>query len=199
MSSQKKQRFNDYFELGLYFISTGCLIYFLIQGIPLKALQGILIISVLTIIRGVVKFTKTELFPALRFSILFFIFLTMLLANEFGFYGIIPNLDKIEHLLSGVILHFIGMLIYWKLTAAEGNQRNVSSTAIWFGFFFSVAMAGFWEMYEFTTDYLFGFQSQRGSLTDTMGDIICGTIGAVGTSIYLAFKGKRENPSPSTT
>ncbi|MEK3916021.1 hypothetical protein [Paenibacillus sp. FSL H7-0331] len=199
MSSQKKQRFNDYFELVLYLISTGCLIYFLIQGIPLKAFQGILIISVLTIIRGVVKFTKTELFPALRFSILFFIFLTMLLANEFGFYGIIPNLDKIEHLLSGVILHFIGMLIYWKLTAAEGNQRNVSSTAIWFGFFFSVAMAGFWEMYEFTTDYLFGLQSQRGSLTDTMGDIICGTIGAVGTSIYLAFKGKRENPSPSTT
>ncbi|NHN35282.1 hypothetical protein [Paenibacillus agricola] len=193
MNDPKKHPFNDYFELALYLISAGCIVYFWIHGIHQKAFQGVLIIAVLTMIRGVVKFTKIELFPALRFSILFFIFLTMLLANEFGFYGIIPYLDKIEHLLSGMILSLIGMVIYWKLKILEEERHSYSTTAIWFSFFFSVAMAGFWEIYEFTTDYLFGLKSQNSSLTDTMGDIICGTIGAVATSIYLAFKAKRNS------
>jgi hypothetical protein len=52
-------RGNNYFELALYLVTSVCLVYYL----------------------------KTDLFPALRFSILFFIALTMLFANAFGFYG----------------------------------------------------------------------------------------------------------------
>lgn len=35
----------------------------------------------------------------------------MLLANLFGLYGVIPYCDKMEYLLSGVILCFVGLLV----------------------------------------------------------------------------------------
>ena len=44
--------------------------------------------------------------------------------------------------------------------------------------FFSIAGAGIWEIYEFTADNLLGINMQ-GDNTNTMGDIISGTLGAL--------------------
>ncbi|MNR31841.1 hypothetical protein D3C85_1493800 [compost metagenome] len=118
----------------------------------------------------------------------------MFVANEFGYYGVIPFLDKIEHLFSGVILCFIGLLIYSKASGGhqDGEESSSSRVAVWLCLFFSIAMAGVWEIYEFVTDHLFGLDSQNGSLLDTMTDIICGTVGATLTACYLAIKAKNR-------
>ncbi|NOU86723.1 hypothetical protein GC102_13190 [Paenibacillus sp. LMG 31460] len=187
-----KDKWNDLFELAMYVTAAVCFVYFWMKGSQAKMLQAILIVAVLLIIRIVVKFTKTTMFAALRFSVLLFIFITMFLANEFGFYSVIPYLDKIEHIFSGLILCFVGLLIYMKASKGEKTAAPNAKVAVWFCLFFSIAMAGVWEIYEFTTDGLFGLHSQFGSLVDTMTDIICGTIGAVVTCIYLAFKAKRR-------
>lgn len=187
-----KDKWNDLFELAMYVLASVCFVYFLMKGNQAKMLEAVLIIAVLLIIRVVVKITKVTMFSALRFSVLLFIFITMFLANEFGFYSVIPYLDKIEHLFSGLILCLVGLLIYKKASDGEKTAVPSAKVAVWLSFFFSVAMAGVWEIYEFTTDRLFGLNSQFGSLVDTMTDIICGTIGAVVTSIYLAFKAKRK-------
>lgn len=191
LQNNKFQRLNDAFEIGLYAICGLSAIYFIFQKVYAKSFQAILIISVLLLIRGLVKWKKSELFPALRFSILFFIMLTMLLANLFGLYGVIPYLDKAEHLLSGVILCFVGLLVLRKMIRTQGISAFPSPIAIWFALFFAVAMAGCWEIYEFATDFLFGLTSQNG-LIDTMMDIICGTVGAAGTALYLGYKAKRH-------
>lgn len=193
MNPQKRtDRANDVYELSLYILAAVCFIYFWAQGIRFKMLQPVLIVVVLTLIRLIVRWTSTKLFPALRFSILFFITLTMFIANLFGFYGVIPYLDKVEHLLSGIILCFVGLLIYKKATEKDGVNRPSSRAAVWFALFFSAAMAGCWEIYEFTTDHIFGLNSQNGSLVDTMADIICGDIGAAATAVYLFRKAKRR-------
>lgn len=193
MSKSKSYlRLNDIFEIGLYAICGFCAVYYTVWGVYAKSFQAVLIIIVLLLIRGLVRWTKSELFPTLRFFVLFFITLSMLLANLFGWYGVIPYLDKIEHLLSGVILSFVGLLVLRKSIRNQGLSDFPSSIAVWFTLFFSVAMAGCWEIYEFTIDRLFGLISQNNSLTDTMGDIICGTVGAAGTAIYLAYKAKRH-------
>jgi uncharacterized membrane protein YjdF len=189
---KRKDKWNDLFEIGLYALAAACLVYFTIRGNRAKLFEPVLTVVVLVIIRGVVRLTKTVLFPALRFSILLFIFMTMFVANEFGFYSVIPYLDKAEHLFSGVILCFVGLVIY-KKASEDGETAHPSAKAgVWFSLFFSVAMAGVWEIYEFTTDRLFGLDSQNGSLVDTMTDIICGTIGAVFTAVYLACKAKNK-------
>ncbi len=192
--SEKKgnQRLNDAFEIALYVISGFCLVYYTVRGVYSKSFQAFLIISVLLLIRLVVKWTKSEWFPALRFSVLFFITVAMLLANLFGFYNVIPYLDKMEHVLSGVILCFVGLLVLRKMIRNQDMTHFPSRIGVWFALFFSIAMGGCWEIYEFTTDRLFGLLSQNGSLFDTMVDIICGTVGAVGTALYLAYKAKRH-------
>jgi hypothetical protein len=188
----KKQLFNDAFEISLYIISAISFVFYTLKGVYAKSFQAVLIISVLLLIRGLVKWTKSKLFPAIRFSILFFITLTMLLANLFGLYDVIPYLDKVEHLLSGVILCFVGMLVLRRMIVSQRMTDFPTPIGIWFALFFSVAVAGCWEIFEFTTDRLFGLYSQNGSLVDTMVDIICGTFGAGGTALYLALKAERH-------
>ncbi|MBD8499316.1 hypothetical protein [Paenibacillus arenosi] len=193
MKQKKKLTFNDFFELSLYLICTVTFVYYLVIGNGGKVFQSGLIIVVLLLLRGLITWTKSDLPFALRFSILFFIALAMLVANLFNMYGVIPHLDKIEHLLSGVILCFVGLFILGKKVRHHKSQI-APSIAIWFAFFFSVAMAGVWEIYEFTVDGLLGFKSQNGSLYDTMLDIICGTVGAIATAFYLVYKVKK-NPN----
>jgi uncharacterized membrane protein YjdF len=193
MENKNKISFNDFFEFAMYALAIICFVYFLIKGVPAKLLEPVLIVVVLIAIRWLVKFTQIELFSALRLSILIFIFITMFLANEFAFYSVIPFLDKAEHLLSGVVLFFVGQLVCTHTTRKYDQLRLPFTTTIFFCLFFSVAMAACWEIYEFTTDRLFGLNSQNGSLVDTMGDIICGTIGAALTSIYYAIFKRRKN------
>ncbi|WP_339244098.1 hypothetical protein [Paenibacillus sp. FSL F4-0243] len=202
MSSQKgtamqetsrNHRFNYFFEMILYLICGVSIVYFALIGNYDKTFQAGLIIVVLILFRGLITWTKSELPPALRFSVLVFIAITMMLANLFNMYGVIPYLDKIEHLLSGVILFFVGRFILIKMAKRKGLGGLPSNIIIWFAFLFAVAMAGIWEIYEFTVDHLFELHSQNGSLTDTMMDMICGTLSAGIASFYLYDKVRRTS------
>ncbi|MBH5319453.1 hypothetical protein I6N90_16780 [Paenibacillus sp. GSMTC-2017] len=180
----RNHRFIHAFEIVLYVICGLSIIYFGTIGAYGKCFQAALIITVLLLFRGLIIWTKSELPPALRLSVLIFIVITMMLANLFNMYAVIPYLDKIEHLMSGVILFFVGQFIVNKMAKRKGLNKLPATIIIWFAFYFSIAMAGVWEIYEFTVDQLFGLVSQNGSLTDTMIDIICGTVGAVCAVIY---------------
>lgn len=184
----RNERFNYAFEMVLYLICGVSIVYFGLKGIYAKCFQAGLIISVLLLFRGLIKWTKSELSPLLRSSVLIFITIAMLLANLFDMYAVIPYLDKIEHFLSGIILFFVGQFILNKIAKAHGMNHLPIRMMIWFSFYFAAAMAGLWEIYEFTVDHLFGLRSQNGSLTDTMTDMICGTISAIATSLYLLNK-----------
>lgn len=187
MKRRSNYNFNDYFELFLYVLALLCFVYFFFKGNVAKTLQPVLIVATLLLIRLLTKLTKIKLFSALRFSILMFIFIAMFLANEFGFYSIIPGLDKIEHLFSGIILCFVGLLILKRTNSNKITNFNPITITL-FCLFFSVAMAACWEIYEYSTDKLLGLKSQNDSLEDTMRDIICGTIGAIVTSFYIYYK-----------
>ncbi|NMM53089.1 hypothetical protein [Paenibacillus aquistagni] len=188
-----KQRWNDGIELLLYIICAISFIVFAVKGNVGKCFQAVLIVVTLLLLRGLIIWTKSELPAALRFSILLFIALTMMVANMFSMYGFIPYLDKIEHLLSGVILAFVGMYLYSRLIKShESPGMPAHKLGIWFSLWFAIAMAGVWEIYEFTVDHLFGLNSQNGSLTDTILDMICGTIGAIIAALYLRFTFRKK-------
>lgn len=179
-------------------ICGAAIVYFAIMGTYGKVLQAGLIITVVLLFRGLIVWTKSELPPLLRFSVLIFITITMLLANLFNMYAVIPYLDKIEHLLSGAILFFVGQFILLRMVKRAGESSLPINITLWFSFYFAVAMAGVWEIYEFTVDHLFGLHAQNGSLTDTMLDIICGTLGAATTFIYLIYKKERGQVQESS-
>ena len=126
------------------------------------------------------------------YVILAFTFSAIYLGNVWDLYIIIPIYDKLLHLLSGVIIAIIGFVLFLYLN--NGNIKGDFNTyfAVIFSIIFSIAAAGLWEIWEFSTDMLFGFHSQNNSLIDTMMDIICGSIMGIiaNIPIYLYIKGK---------
>lgn len=120
-----------------------------------------------------------------------FIFLSMYLASVWNFYSI-PNYDKFLHLLSGAIIAIIGYVLFIYLTNDISRKEMNSLTPVIFVVLFAIAAAGMWEIWEFTTDSLFGLSAQNNSLNDTMWDIICGTVIGIITAIpiYMHSKGK---------
>ena len=126
------------------------------------------------------------------YVILAFSFSAIYLGNVWDLYRIIPIYDKLLHLLSGVIIAVIGFVLFLYLN--NGNIKGDFNTyfAVIFSIIFSIAAAGLWEIWEFSTDMLFGFHSQNNSLIDTMMDIICGSIMGIiaNIPIYLYIKGK---------
>lgn len=126
---------------------------------------------------------------------LLFIFIvgSMYLGSIFEFYEIIPMYDKILHLLSGVVASTIGFIIFLHITNGEGMDICKSYAPALFSIIFAIAAAAVWEIWEFSTDQLFGFLSQNNSLHDTMWDIICGSIIGIVSSIpiFLYSKGKK--------
>lgn len=126
---------------------------------------------------------------------LLFIFIvgSMYLGSIFEFYEIIPMYDKILHLLSGVVASTIGFVIFLHITSGKGMDICKSYAPALFSIIFAIAAAAVWEIWEFSTDQLFGFLSQNNSLHDTMWDIICGSIIGIVSSIpiFLYSKGKK--------
>lgn len=126
------------------------------------------------------------------YVILAFTFSAIYLGNVWDLYRIIPIYDKLLHLLSGVIIAIIGFVLFLYLN--NGNIKGDFNTyfAVIFSIIFSIAAAGLWEIWEFSTDMLFEFHSQNNSLIDTMMDIICGSIMGIiaNIPIYLYIKGK---------
>ena len=121
-----------------------------------------------------------------------FIFLSMYLASIWNFYSI-PNYDKFLHLLSGAIIAIIGYILFIYLTNDVSRKEMNFLTPVIFVILFATAAAGVWEIWEFTTDSLFGLKAQNNSLNDTMWDIICGTIVGIITAIPIYFNSKGIN------
>ena len=152
------------------------------------------ILTLVTIIipRYILKKSSIKVSSYLYLFVLLFIFLSMFLGKILGFYYTFPRWDKMLHILSGFILVLIGFVMFFILSKKDMTGKIPSIVIVLFALFFSVAMAGVWEIFEFTTDSIFGFTSQNESLLDTMGDIISGTVGAIIASIlgYLHLKGR---------
>jgi hypothetical protein len=123
--------------------------------------------------------SRFKLPKAIYNLIVIFIFLAMFLGKVCGFYKRFYYWDKFLHLASGMILACIGYLIFYKFTRKIDRKKLSPLLGVLFSLFFSISMAGVWEIYEFTTDQIFGLDSQKYSLIDTMGDIIAGTIGGI--------------------
>lgn len=97
-------------------------------------------------------------------------------------YVLLPWYDSLVHFVTG------GCLVY---LAKDGIRPEGKGSRALYAFFFSVSLSTFWEIYEFGVDFL-GANSQHGSLSDTMWDLIFGTLGAAAAAIalYIMSKGK---------
>lgn len=147
-----------------------------------------ILLTILTVLVICFLFNKTFIKKSkfTYYCILAFVFSSMYVGNILEIYRVIPFYDKVLHLISGILIGFIGFIIFMNFNKDNINNINKGFLLI-FTMSFFIALAGIWEIWEFTTDQLFGFNSQNASLIDTMMDIICGTLGGIISLVPVIF------------
>lgn len=120
-----------------------------------------------------------------------YLFCAVFLGEVFNFYQIIPFWDSIMHLCSGVMLGFLGCLVFDYINFRSGilQARSPMLMAL-FAFCFSLAAGAVWELYEFGIDAVMDLNMQKTvlpngvvlsghiALVDTIKDIFLDTVGA---------------------
>lgn len=167
---------------------TGLLDIYFRNGI--KILRILLIYATILSIRIVFKKTFLKKYLCVYVITLIFIFFSMYLANVWDFYAL-EHYDKVLHFVSGILIGFLGLIVYIYLSNGNLNNSMKKLTIYIFPVIFAVAVAGAWEIWEYTTDTLFGLTAQC-DLEDTMWDIILGSLGSLISSglIYYSYNVK---------
>lgn len=144
------------------------------------------IVFIPRIIRSVLKENVSDF---IELIFLVFIFIAQLLGSIMHFYSIIHWFDSFVHYISGILTAFLGILILNEFKMYD--KKN-----IFFNILYMVAItlmvASLWEIFEFTSDNIFGYNAQKleTGVYDTMKDIICALLGSVLVIVYYIYEVK---------
>ena len=128
-----------------------------------------------------------------EFTIMIFIFCSIILGSIGSFYERFSWWDIFLHMLSSVIIALIGFSIVYLLNRGSIKKINLSHSFVaLFAFSFAISIGALWEIFEYTMDFLLDWNMQRSGLNDTMSDLIVDSIGAFSVSLlgYFYMKGK---------
>lgn len=141
--------------------------------------MSVLTLVVMMLPSIVEKSLNVELPSEFEIVLILFIYGALFLGEMRQFYERFWWWDKMLHGFSGLILGNAGFLIVSFLNRSTKTTVQLSAVFVsFFSFCFAVAMGAVWEIYEYFMDQVFGFNMQRGSLDDTMTDLILDTVGA---------------------
>lgn len=183
---RRKINYETLITLIFFIIIAATTIYDVLFNNYSKIGRLILIVVTIMAVKILFKITFLKKSQAAYISILSFVMISMYLGNVLNFYSYINNYDKILHFISGIIINILSVIIYLNFTNENINNINLKFI-ITFSSAFIIGCAGAWEIWEFTTDKIFGLQAQLNSLNDTMLDIICGSIGGLLSLILICI------------
>lgn len=155
----------------------------------IKDISIILTICAIYIIR---KVFKLKIGDGLNFIYILFIFMAHFLGVTCELYNKIYWFDKFAHFLSGVLTAFIAIYL---LVSLKNKSKHNLFFSILFIITFSLAVAAFWEIFEYLSSYYFHLDPQKVALTgvsDTMGDIIVAFLGSILVSWCYYFEYKED-------
>lgn len=112
-------------------------------------------------------------------AIYIFSYLGWTLGGAAGVYGLLPGFDKVVHCLSGVFVSMLALAFYRMLA---GQRKQDTALSCFFVFFASMAVAGLFELCEFTLAPIMNRDLQHvldSGVTDTMMDMVVCLIGTI--------------------
>ncbi|WP_042455726.1 hypothetical protein [Neobacillus dielmonensis] len=135
-------------------------------------------------------FTKLQFNLPIVISYLIFLVGSQYLGSIRGWYGL-GWWDTFLHAISGMILAFTGIALYERLI----HRTAGDAISPWFIFLFTLGFAVLggvlWEVYEFSSDQLFGMTLQGGGNKDTMIDLISDTVGGLLIALSAGVRTKK--------
>ncbi|MGM0603167.1 MAG: hypothetical protein ACQESS_07625 [Bacillota bacterium] len=131
-----------------------------------------------------------------QFVMIVFIFAALYLGELRSFYLRFWWWDSMLHMLSGIILGFIGFILVYILNKEENINVVLSPVFIaMFSFCFAVTIGVFWEIFEYWMDTIFALNMQKSGIVDTMWDLMEDCVGAFITSTVGYFYIKTQKTS----
>jgi hypothetical protein len=119
-----------------------------------------------------------EMPSGLATGILVFSLCAFVGGEHWGAYTSIGWWDVVLHLVSAAVLALVGVALVLLNTAGAPPR-----TGLWIGGILAVGFATLvgaaWELMEFSVDAIFGTNTQRSGLPDTMGDVATNVAGAI--------------------
>lgn len=176
----------------LYLLYTGSIILFVKEKNMFNILICIVCIILTLGLQIIKKKTNRFIDDQLYIVMVVFIMIASLLGSCYGFYSI-NHFDDFLHVWSGFIACSFAYLVLRLFNSDEQIGGMNKFFILIYLLMFSVAVAGFWEIGEFTMDSLLGTKTQVGGLKDTMIDMIDGLIGAVIMIPFIMKKFKKKN------
>jgi len=175
----------------LYFVvAVGLLFYFIIQKKSYNYCQAGIALILLMIPTLVNRLSKIKITSDLCYLYYLFCFFTIIAGSLLGAYAIIPYWDKILHFSSGILITFIGMIVF-QLLSGRNNHLLITNMKLigCFSFFLNAGIAAFWEIYEYGLYVFLGVDAlnmETSMAHDTLQDII---VCIVGGALVLTFMG----------
>lgn len=115
-------------------------------------------------------------------------------------YGRIPYYDKAVHCLSGLFVSVLVLAFYRMLESDHSKQGENPATAFFFVFFGSMAVAGLFELCEFTIAPIMGRDLQHvmdTGVADTMMDMFVCLLGTL-VMMWLMWRQRKGKYDPFT-
>lgn len=171
---------------GIYYLASGARVYYYAL-----AFCGLLF---LPLPYGLYKALRLKTCYSLNSVIYAFFILAYTVGLVFQGYARILYFDKLAHGLSGVLVAFLALFLYYLIKPGREIRREECALAGTFVFMSSVAVAGLWEISEYAISLLFGTDPQNVLHTgvgDTMMDIIVCTAGTLAFVVVLALYYKK--------
>lgn len=191
----KKNKILTFINIVLILVSIIGSFYFVFTrdnqlGLILKDASIIITITLPYIVE---KLFKIKIDINTKFAYIIFVFMAHFLGATCELYNKIYWFDKFTHTLSGVLTAYAAILLLKHLKKYNKKDRFFN---VLFIIAFTLMIASFWEMFEFTANILFGGDAQKVAstgVTDTMMDIIVAFLGSILYSIIYLFFNKKEN------
>lgn len=120
-----------------------------------------------------------------------FVFFSYFIGSVINLYNTTEYYDVIMHFLSGFVISYFAIVVLKRLNMYKAGNRLFNFI---FCVFFAAGAACVWEIAEFSIDQLTASNLQHNldtGVIDTMGDMICGTVGGIIFSTYMILKNKK--------
>lgn len=142
------------------------------------------------------KIANFKIIPEVHLLFAIFLFASLYLGEIQMYYESIWWWDSMLHLMSALMLGFLGFSLVYYFNNAD--HLNVSLSPFFIALFalsFAVMCGVIWEICEFASDQLLGTNTQKSGLIDTMWDLIMDTVGGLLAAMagYAYLKKGRES------
>ena len=150
------------------------LIYCIRSSTAVNVLLSLTMLFVLFMPQAIERRFSIKFSTFFKAFLMSFITLGALLGAVYGFYQKIEIWDEIMHTACGFFTALVGFCS-WDAVKGDGRGDLPLGYRIFVAISFAVAVAGIWELYEFTADQLIGTDMQRDTVINSISSYFVGT------------------------